>query len=148
MATRYDDLDKHFDPDLYLPISGTVYQVPAPEIAEVDRIRPFLWGPEVDNFTPEMEQAEIEKILGPSYAEMTTNHVAAPYVNHAGRTALFHFCSGPQGPELGRQFWAFAHLNERIDAVKLLEFIRVEREKKRNQDAAREAMKADVDSDS
>lgn len=147
MATRYDDLDQHYDPDLYLPIRSVLYQVPAPEISEVDRIRPYMWGPEAENFTPEMEQAEIEKILGPAYLEMAANHVPAPFVNHAGRTALFHFCSGPQGPELGRQFWAFAHLNERIDSLKLLEFIRAEREKKRNTDAASEAMKANGNAD-
>ena len=144
MATRHDDLDEHYDPDLYLPIRGVVYQVPAPSIGEVDRIRPFLWGPEAEKFGPDLEQAEIEKMLGPAYLEMTTNEVPAPYVNHAGRTALIHFCSGPQGPELGRMHWAFAHLSERIDGPKLVAFMRAERDKKRNADAAREAMKADV----
>lgn len=144
MATRYDDLDEHYDPDLYLPIDGVVYQIPAPPIAEVDRIRPFLWGDKSEDFAPQLEQDEVAKILGPAYVEMTTNNVPAPYVNHAGRTALIHFCSGPQGPELGRAHWAFAHLSERIDAPKLLAFMRAERDKKRNADAARDAMKADV----
>ncbi|WP_207842609.1 DUF7426 family protein [Williamsia soli] len=145
MATRYDPLEDHYDPDLYLPIGDVVYQIPAPSITEADRIRPFLWGPEADGYKPDAEQADAEKMLGPAYLEMTKNEVPAPYVNHAGRTALIHFCSGPQGPELGRGHWVFAHLSERIDVQKLMKYMAAERDKKRNQDAAREAMKSKAD---
>lgn len=141
MTTRLGDLAKHFDPDLLLPIGGTIYRVPAPSIGEADRIRPKLWGPEATTFGPDDEWRECVKILGTTYADMLVDGVPAPYVSRAGRTALIHFCSGPQGPELGRAHWHLADLADRIDTVRLMEFLADEAEKRANAKAAREAMK-------
>lgn len=143
MATRLDDLSQHFDPDLYLPIGGVIYQIAAPPIGEADRIRTKLWGPEAREFGPDEEWRECVKVLGAAYVEMLANEVPSRFVDHAGRTALIHFCSGPQGPELGRAHWEFAHLAERIDVVKLMEFLADEQEHRANADAAREAVKVD-----
>ncbi|QHB37244.1 tail assembly chaperone [Gordonia phage Gudmit] len=130
MATRLDDLSLHYDPDLYLPINGQIYQIKAPSIAEVGRLRPMLWGPKAIEFGPQEEWRECVKILGDAFFHMLNNDVPAPYVNHAGRTALIHFCSGPQGPELGRAHWIFTGIGERLDMVKMLEHLadKVERE--------------------
>ncbi|UCZ89067.1 hypothetical protein [Gordonia sp. WA4-43] len=143
MATRLDDLSRHYDPDLYLPINGAIYQIKAPSIMEVERIRPKLWGREAAEFGPDEEWRECVSILGAAFFEMLANEVPAPYVGHAGRTALIHFCSGPQGPELGRAHWIFTGIGERLDMVKMLEHLADKAERARNEQAAREAMKAD-----
>jgi hypothetical protein len=142
MATRLDDLAQHFDPNLYLPIDGVIYQVPAPSIGEADRLRPLIWSSKASEFGPDLEWRECVKILGSAYAEMVAHELPAPYVAHAGRTALLHFCSGPQGPELGRAHWQFAHITERLDVVKLMDQLADEAEKARNEQAARDAMSA------
>ncbi|QYW00745.1 tail assembly chaperone [Gordonia phage Sahara] len=141
MATRLDDLSRHYDPDLYLPIDGAIYQIKAPSIAEVERVRPLIWTAQASEFGPYEEWRECVKILGAAFFEMLANEVPAPYVNHAGRTALIHFCSGPQGPELGRAHWIFTGIGERLDMVKMLEHLAYKVERENNEKAARAAMK-------
>lgn len=126
MATLLDDLDLHYDPDLYLPIRGTVYRIEAPPIHEADRVRELVW---TKNLDPRTEHAEIVKILGGigkdgkprtdgAYAQMAANEVPAPFVSHAGRTAIIHFGASP---ELGRAHWTFAYLTERINIDELID---------------------------
>ncbi|AOE44294.1 tail assembly chaperone [Gordonia phage Eyre] len=140
MTTRLSDLSQHYDPDLYLPINGHVYQIKAPSIGDVERIRPMVWTSKREDFGPVEEWRECVKILGTAFFEMMANEVPAPYVNHAGRTALIHFCSGPQGPDLGRALWVFSGLGERLDMVKLLDHLADKVERDRNAAAAREAL--------
>ncbi|WP_439030214.1 DUF7426 family protein [Gordonia terrae] len=140
MTTRLTDLSKHYDPDLYLPINGHIYQIAAPSILDVERIRPKLWGNEVSEFGPNEEWRECVTILGAAFFEMLANAVPAPYVSHAGRTALIHFCSGPQGPELGRAYWIFTGIGERLDMVKMIEHLADKVERERNTNAARKAL--------
>lgn len=140
MSTRYEDLGGYFDPDLLLPIGGTLYRIKAPTIGEADRIRPKLWGPEARTFGPDEEWAECVKILGDAYAQMVADGMPAPYVAHAGRTALIHFCSGPQGPELGRGHFQLAHITDRVDVPKLMETLIDQSEQAEHESAARAAM--------
>ncbi|ROZ89014.1 hypothetical protein [Gordonia sp. OPL2] len=147
MATHLDDLASHYDPDLLLPIDGVLYRIPAPSIGEADRLRPKLWGAEARVFGPDEEWAECIKILGTAYAEMVAHEIPAPYVGHAGRTALIYFCSGPQGGELARAHWQFIHITERINVPKLMELLGEEAERIRNEDAAREAINAKATAD-
>lgn len=114
MATILDDLDLHYDPDLYLPIRGVVYRIPAPTISEADRLRQVAWS----TMDPEREHTEIVKVLGTAHSEMESAELPAPYRDHAGRTAIVHF---GMSPELGRAHWTFAHLTARIDIEALIE---------------------------
>lgn len=150
-TTRFDDLSELLDPNLYLKADGIIYPVAAIDINEAERIHPLIWGPEARNFGPEDEWRECLKILGRAPADapespldlMRRRAVPAPYFGHMGRTALIHFCSGPQGPELGRAWWRWADLTERIDAAKLMEYLVQQEEYLANEQAARDAMAAD-----
>lgn len=129
MATQYDDLAARFDPDLYLRIDGVVYRVAAVDIEEAQRLSDLIWGPGRFELGPLEEMRECERILqrvphdgqASAWDAMTANNIPGRWVYHAGRTALIHFGSGPQGAELGNGHWRLADLSTRIDVAKLLE---------------------------
>lgn len=114
MATVLTDLNEIYDPDLYLPIRGMVYRIPAPTIVEGDRLRTLVWDSEL---TPQELHDEIVKILGPAHQQMVDDEIPAPYRDHAGCTAIVHFGASTQ---LGREYWMFSFLGEMIDIDALI----------------------------
>lgn len=114
MATVLDDLDLHYDPDLYLPIRGVVYRIAAPSVSEADRLRTVVW----DKLDADAEHSEIVKVLGAAHQLMVDAEIPAPYRDHAGRTAIVHY---GMSAEMGRAHWKFAHVTQRIDIAALIE---------------------------
>ena len=121
MATLLGSLDARVDFDLYLPIDGIVYRIPAPALAEADRLRELPWL-SYKELPADVELAELEKLLGPALDQMRRNDVKAPRVYHAGRTAVIHFAY-PQGPQMGRIHWLLGDLSARIDFVSLQQML-------------------------
>lgn len=120
MATELDDLTLHLDPSLYLPIRGTVYEIPAPSITEADRLRELIWA---EALGPEDLHAEIVKVLGPAHAKMAADGVLSTERDHAGMTAIVHFGASPT---LGRAYWEFEHLASKVDIAALLDRIKAD----------------------
>ena len=115
MATVLTDLDQIYDPDLYLPIRGMVYRIPAPTVDEADRLRDLIWEKKLH---PQVLHQEIVKILGPAHQQMLEDELPVSFRNHAGRTAIIHFGAST---EMGKHFWLFDHLTEIIDIDVLIE---------------------------
>lgn len=114
MATVLTDLDQIYDPDLYLPIRGMVYRIPAPTVDEADRLRDLIWEKQLH---PQVMHQEIVKILGPAQQQMLEDELPVSFRNHAGRTAIIHFAGST---EMGKHFWLFHHLTEVIDIDALI----------------------------
>lgn len=121
MATRLGELDSHVDFDLYLPIDGVLYRIPAPTYKAAERLRKLPWMSH-KQLPANKELREIERVLGPALIEMRDNSVSAPRVYHAGRTAVIHFAF-PQGPEMGRLHWMLGDLNARVDFRSMMKLL-------------------------
>lgn len=121
MATLLGELDAHIDFDLYLPIDGVVYRIPAPPLHYADRLRKLPWL-SYEELPADAEMDELETILGPALDQMRRNNVSAPRVYHAGRTAVIHFAFS-QGPQMGRIWWLLGDLTSRIDFKALMEAV-------------------------
>ena len=121
MATLLGELDERLDFDLYLPIDGVLYRIPAPTYKAAERLRKLPWL-SYKQLPPAKELKELERVLGPALAQMRDNNVSAPRVYHAGRTAVIHFAF-PQGPQMGRAWWLLGDLTARIDFAMLQRFL-------------------------
>jgi hypothetical protein len=115
MATVFRDLSEFFDPDLYLPINGKRYRIPAPTKVQADRIRDDV----LYNFTltADEQYAELYKLLGPAYEEMQADKLPDVWITHAAVTAMLHFCAKP---EVGAFHWNFGRSAVVSDAVAAL----------------------------
>lgn len=121
MATLLGELDSRVDFDLYLPINGVVYRIPAPTYKAADRLRKLPWM-SYKQLPANRELKELERVLGPALVGMRDNNVSAPWVYHAGRTAVIHFAF-PQGPQMGRIWWLLGDLAARIDFKLLMQML-------------------------
>lgn len=120
MPTRLGELPD-LDFDLYLPIDGVLYRIPAPTYKQAERLRKLPWL-SYKQLPAHKELRELERVLGPALAEMRLNNVSAPRVYHAGRTAVIHFAF-PQGPQMGRIWWLLGDLTARIDFGSLMKLL-------------------------
>ncbi len=108
------DLADFHDPNLYLPIAGKRYKIPAPPRARALELRALI----VDTaLTAEREREAYETLLGPALAQMEADQVPDPWIAHAGRTALLHFGGSPK---LGAANWHLGQLADVVDTEALL----------------------------
>lgn len=106
-----------FDPDLHLPINGTMYTVKAPSGDEGQRLRVVA----VDGNTPIAYLIdEAVNVLGSAFDEMTADGVAWTHILHAGRTAIIHF---GLSPDLAEIHWQLSHLGKFADISELVKRI-------------------------
>ena len=103
------DLDTFFDPDLYLPIRGKRYRVPAPDFEEAERLREVVT---IEGVPPVEQIAEAVKVLGPAFQDMVADNIPWPMILHSGRTAIIHFGFSP---DMGEVHWHMAHLARLVD---------------------------------
>lgn len=125
MTVAFQDLAEVFDPDLYLPIRGKTYRVPAPDAARGLRLMAlFRLGVAAQvsietglqaQLAPEDlaklqldgddETRYLKDCLGSAFEEMQADEVAWEYVQHAANTAFMRWTVGPDAAAL---FWAQA----------------------------------------
>lgn len=108
------DLTEFYDPNLYLPINGKSYKVPAPPKKKADELRLLIVDQTV---TQEQERTEFEALLGPALDEMVADKVPDPVITHAGRTALLHYGGSAK---LGAANWHLSQLGELVDVDRLV----------------------------
>lgn len=113
MAFR--DLRDVFDPDLYLPIGGKKYRVPAPTMEQAERLKNLVLV-EMDD---EEELAEIRELLGPVTDELFADGVKWPEYRHFGRTAILWAGAGDQ---IAEAHWHYAQLGQLVDLEKIEAF--------------------------
>lgn len=105
------DLREFHDPNLHLPIDGTVYTVKSPNAELGLEIKRFTADPEAD---PAEEIYYVAKLLGAEYDkdtdsmsgglwdEMVANGVPYEECMHVGNTAMAHY---GVSPEFGEMWW-------------------------------------------
>ena len=105
------DLREFHDPNLHLPIDGTVYTVKSPNAELGLEIKRFTADPESD---PAEEIYYVAKLLGAEYDkdtdtmrgglwdEMVANGVPYEECMHVGNTAMAHY---GVSPEFGEMWW-------------------------------------------
>lgn len=120
MATRFEDLDRYFDPGLTLTVLGVEYTLPLPS-AEMG-----LWCRRMAATAGEISEAssdeEIqaaadrvadlpklpgdvtfhERLLGPVYQQMIDNQVPDPYIQFCSMTAYIWIVGGE---DMAERYW-------------------------------------------
>lgn len=118
------DLDTFFDPDLYLPIRGKRYRVPAPDADESERLRFQVMAEGV----PPVEQIdEAIKALGSAFDEMRADNVPWPMILHSGRTAILHF---GLSPDMAEVYWSLNQLAKLVDLDRITDQLAKRNKKK------------------
>ncbi len=110
----FRDLRDVFDPDLYLPIGGKLYRIPAPTMEQAARLKSLV----LTQMTADQEHAEIEELLGAVRDELFTDGVKWPEYEHLGRTALLW---AGAGDVIAEAHWHMAQIPKYVDLEKLKE---------------------------
>jgi hypothetical protein len=119
------DLDTFFDPDLYLPIRGKQYQVPAPDADESERLREQVM---VEGVPPVEQVHEAIRALGSAFDEMRADGVPWPMILHSGRTAILHFGLSPDMADI---YWGLTHLARLVDLDRIMDLLAAKNKKKK-----------------
>ena len=126
----FRDLRDVFDPDLYLPIGGKTYRIPAPTMEQAARLKLLV----LVEMTDEQEHAEIDELLGAVRDELFADGVKWPEFTHLGRTALLW---AGAGDVIAEAHWHMAQAPRYVDLDKL-------KESTTNREARRAARKSAV----
>ncbi|QIS18528.1 DUF7426 family protein [Nocardia terpenica] len=94
------EFDEFLDPDLNLPVRGQPVRIASPTAWEGLRLRKLF--ADLDALTPEIERAEVRRLLGGAWDQLDQLGADATVIALAGRTALLHF---GKGSDAAATFW-------------------------------------------
>ncbi|WP_280273373.1 DUF7426 family protein [Nocardia wallacei] len=93
-------MTEFLDPDLYLPVRGRRIRIASPSAWDGLRLRKIM--ADLGALTPEMERAEIRRILGAAWDQLDALGADETAIALVGRTALLHY---GKGPDVAAAYW-------------------------------------------
>lgn len=107
----FDQFDEWLDSGLILPIGGREFRVEPPSALTILRLH-RLMAEKKRRWTSATERAEIERVLGHTWNEMSTAGVPELKALHAGRVAITHFTDSAEN---ALATWKFEPIPDRAE---------------------------------